>query len=651
METGWTPAKANGSGIAAQDGYVAATNVNEDASQNGDDTRETETPESPGKPRRKRGRIAKDPLNQTFLYHCRSAEDLETMLRDHLKDATSPPEHTTVEFLFPITSAFMVYPFGHSQAIKDPLKRIFSKSAVSVAEALQPTLNPKDQIEKQRAIAKVCVEAVGKADGYKYGFNNNWISKEDQASRFSYFCNDSSLNRARAGNPAASNRVAHKKAQKPVYYCEGTIAVKFSVTKQLLEVHYKHIPCHETYAARAPVPRKGTRRRILMEMFEPDALPKPKDPVAAKAVKEGKISKQQKKTEASRASLDGQGTDASSSAPPEGSGDGPQDTLEPILRLVNTIEAETQVSREPSVFPAEKLKDLQNASAKAKPGSKKRPAKPSPPGVMSDFMDGDKIRLGEERPTKKQMLAEAKAVKKSQEGAVHVQGVGIFVPTDPNVPAAQPSELDILKAKLAQAEQRIRRLEAEKGSPVPPTQNQPPYYFPPQAFHQSQPLHYQYPHAHPAHNQWQPHPNYGPPHGMLHPPGGTQQRPPAPPYGFDVLKENRSGPLTEAPAPLLSSIAEATADELIPSSAETATALAEAANARDKAIGSTNATSTTAGDTEAKAPATSEEASTEVAPSADEEVSRPASDTPTTDAALSGDPPTGDGENRHSRRI
>jgi hypothetical protein len=514
METGWTPAEASGSSIAAKDGNGAAASANKDASdasQDGDYTRETETSDPPGKPRRKRGRIAKDPLNQTFLYHCRSAEDLETMLRDHLKDATWPPEHTTVEFHFPVTSAFMVYPLGHSQAIKDPLKRIFSKSAVSVAEALQPTLNPKDQIEKQRAIAKVCVESVGKADGYKYGFNNNWISKEDQASRFSYFCNDSSLNRARAGNPAASNRVAHKKAQKPVYHCEGTLAVKFSVTKQLLEVHYKHIPCHETYAARAPVPRKGTRRRILMEVFEPDALPKPRNPVAAKTAKEGKIAKQQKKAEASRVSLEWRGTDTRSSAPPEGSGEGRQDSLEPILRLVNTIETETPILREPSVFPAETLRDLQNASAKAEPISKKRPAKPSLPGVMSGFMDGDEIRLGEERPTKKQMLAEANAVKEGQKGAVRVEGVGIFVPTDPNVPAAQPSELDILKAKLAQAEQRIRRIEAEKNSPVPPVQHHALYYFPPQVCHQTPSPHYQYPHAHPSHQHWQPHPNYGPP--------------------------------------------------------------------------------------------------------------------------------------------
>jgi hypothetical protein len=125
---------------------------------------------------------------------------------------------------------------------------------------------------------------------------------------------------------------------------------------------------------------------------------------------------------------------------------------------------------------------------------------------------------------------------------------------------------------------------------------------------------------------------------MLHPPGGTQQRPPAPPYaGFGVLKANRSEPLTETPASLLSSIAEAAAGEPTPSSAETATALVEAANARDKAPDSTNATATIAGNAEPSVPAASEEASTEVTPSADEAISKPASDTTTTDAAVSED--------------
>lgn len=438
---------------------------------NSDDMRETDPPKRPEKPRRKRGRSAKNPLNQTFSFQCRDAEDLETMLRDFLTDSTSPPEHTTVEFRFPVSAAFMVYPPGHSQAIKNPLKRIFSRKAVSVIEALQPTFNPKDQLEKQRSIAKVCLEAASNADGFKYGFNNNWISKEDGASRFSYFCNDSSLNKARAGNPAASNRVAHKKAQKPVYECEGTISVKFWASKQLLEVIYKHIPCHETYAARAPVPRNGTRRRILMEVFEPDKLPAPRIPGCQS--KEAKAEKRR-----SKASLEQphSASDVSSSVQPRHSREGCQNSLAPILQLVNTIEAKASmpVSNEPPIFLAEKLMDMQNVPAKSRPTTKKRKSGPAnSTGALSEFMDDDEICMERERPTKKQRTAIDEKSKKGQsdQDATNVDDDDIIAPASDESTAllGEPSELEILKMKLAQAEQRIQRLEAEKNSAAPPS--------------------------------------------------------------------------------------------------------------------------------------------------------------------------------------
>ena len=147
----------------------------------------------------------------------------------------------------------MVYTPSHSQVIKDPLQRIFNKKADSVIEALQATCDPKDHIEKQCSIAKICVETIRKGDGFKYGFYNSWISKEDGASSFSYFCNNSSLKKARAGNPAVPNRVPHKKSRKPVYGCEGPIAVKFWASKQMLEVYTS------TYHAMRPMQQEHQR--------------------------------------------------------------------------------------------------------------------------------------------------------------------------------------------------------------------------------------------------------------------------------------------------------------------------------------------------------------------------------------------------------
>ena len=466
-------------------------NSDDDSSQergNGNNMREMERPEQPEKPRRKRGRIAKDPLNQTFLFECRDADDLEIMLRDFLKSSTSPPEHTTVEFRFPSGAAFMVYPPGHSQAIKDPLQRVFSKKAVSVVEALQRTCNPKDQIEKQRSIAKICVETIGKADGFKYGFNNNWISKEDGASRFSYFCNDSSLNKARAGNPAASNRVAHKKGQKPVYECEGTIAVKFWASKQMLEVLYKHIPCHETYAARAPIPRKGTRRRLLMEVFEPAKLPAP-------IISGGQRSDVRcEKRTARPASLSGirplPGIEGEGSAPPKPLREASHQSSKPVSDAVSE-------SAESQLLPAGKLEGLQNSRQKTRPISKKRKARVSDISeTMSSLVDGGQIRAGAERPNKKQATENVNgnsSIGHPEQPAINVDDAGMAAPTsaEPAVPSAQPSELDILKAKLAQAEQKIQRLEAEKSSPArPPPQ---PYYYVPPGYYPRPPPQYQYP--------------------------------------------------------------------------------------------------------------------------------------------------------------
>jgi hypothetical protein len=483
-------------GVVGDGGTNQADNVQDNSDDdspqdrgNGNKMHEMEQPEQPEKPRRKRGRIAKDPLNETFLFECRDVDDLEIMLRDFLKSTTSPPEHTTVEFRFPSGAAFMVYPPGHSQAIKDPLQRIFSKKAVSVVEALQPTCNPKDQIEKQRSIAKICVETIGKADGFKYGFNNNWISKEDGASRFSYFCNDSSLNKARAGNSAASNRVAHKKGQKPVYECEGTIAVKFWASKQMLEVLYKHIPCHETYAARAPIPRKGTRRRVLMEVFEPAKLPASKVP--GRQRDEVTCDKRTAKLASFSGGRPQSGTGGASSAPPDPLRERSQQSSEPASEAISA-------PNEPPLRPAEKLKVLQNSHQKTRPIPKKRKLGGSNiPEAMSGLIEGEETRTAGEKPNKKQ--ATTKTTRKSKHDNPEQPAIiiddddGTATPTsaEPLVPSGQPSELDILRAKLAQAEQQIRRLEAENSSPArPPPQA---YYYVPPGYYPPPPPQYQYP--------------------------------------------------------------------------------------------------------------------------------------------------------------
>ncbi|KAJ8108606.1 hypothetical protein OPT61_g8060 [Boeremia exigua] len=144
------------------------------------------------------------------------------------------------------------------------------KVSLSIMEALQPTADPKDKMRKQRAIAKCCVDAIQRIDGYRYSFHNCWNSREDDSFRFSYYCNDSLLNKDRAANGKGAK--LGKRATKPVYDCKGVLSIKFSATKETLDVFYKHVPVHKTYEERAPPPRKDSKRRKFLEENDPDAL-------------------------------------------------------------------------------------------------------------------------------------------------------------------------------------------------------------------------------------------------------------------------------------------------------------------------------------------------------------------------------------------
>jgi hypothetical protein len=125
-------------------------------------------------------------------------DDLRTCLRVHraTPNPEYPPEHTTIELIFPISAAFLVSdPFGVTQTgpklaqaskVLHSLYGTPNSTVVSVMEATTPMPDPKDNMKKQRVIAKTCVEAIQLADGNRYTFHNNWWSKEDEANRFSY---------------------------------------------------------------------------------------------------------------------------------------------------------------------------------------------------------------------------------------------------------------------------------------------------------------------------------------------------------------------------------------------------------------------------------------------------------------------------------
>ncbi|THY87068.1 hypothetical protein D6C93_07683 [Aureobasidium pullulans] len=120
----------------------------------------------------------------------------------------------------------------------------------------------------QRAAAKGIVQQIQHLDGFKYCFNNNWSSKDDNGYRYSYTCLDSLENKDRHANGFRATNAATRRpgantrgVRKPTYDCKGQIAVKFSALRQSVEVVYKHHAIHKTVAERRPPPRKDSKRK------------------------------------------------------------------------------------------------------------------------------------------------------------------------------------------------------------------------------------------------------------------------------------------------------------------------------------------------------------------------------------------------------
>lgn len=156
-----------------------------------------------------RGRAPNDPNGKKVTFRCQTMEDLESNLREYLNTPLHAPEHTTLEFHYGMEAAFLVAKVhlkAHMTAAEAHNAVFSEKTVVSVLNALSWSQDPREMKYKQRAIAKACAEAIMRVDQYKYSYNNEWVSKEDQASRISYYCNDSTSNKMRSINAAKPNQ-------------------------------------------------------------------------------------------------------------------------------------------------------------------------------------------------------------------------------------------------------------------------------------------------------------------------------------------------------------------------------------------------------------------------------------------------------------
>ncbi|KAF2104049.1 hypothetical protein NA57DRAFT_70261 [Rhizodiscina lignyota] len=214
---------------------------------------------------RRSTRPSRDPNLAVTKLTVSSLEEFETSLRSYLDDPGADPEHSQceIEVWGGVTLLVANTDAGHLV--------VTEKKPLSIAEALIPQDDTKETMKRQRSIAKCFIESIQHVDGFRYAFHNNWKSGDDY--RFSYYCNDSLLNKDRVANGKTGS--AGKRAYKPVYDCKGVMAVKFNSLRQCADIVYRHIPLHETYEERAPPPRKDAKRRRDWEIQHPNRVRNP----------------------------------------------------------------------------------------------------------------------------------------------------------------------------------------------------------------------------------------------------------------------------------------------------------------------------------------------------------------------------------------
>ncbi|KAF2501271.1 hypothetical protein BU16DRAFT_613194 [Lophium mytilinum] len=466
-----------------------------------------------------RGRAAKDPHAQTTTYNVASMDDFETSLREYLASPPEQPEHAECQLSFWIGTSFMVSmtpsqqqqqqqqqssqapppppqpipqaPQGYqpaagldgsygpannasmpppqpAQHISNPSTALAipptsgQKTSLSILEALAPTNDPKEKMRKQRAIAKTCVESIQRTDGYRYSFHNCWNSREDDSFRFSYYCNDSLLNKDRAANGKGAK--FGKRATKPVYDCRGVLSVKFSAVKQSLDVFYKHIPIHKTYEERAPPPRKDSKRRKFLEVHNPEVLarieqnrkerppPDPNAPLKPKRKRPKKNDESQKQTAANSIESDLRAQ-----------------SLRSLLELIRPDDApgiipeEPQPSVQPQPQPQQQQQQPPQPQRRARQVCdmckvKKTKCDGLHPACKSCDDKGRSCIYSDRTPDEIRQLHPELVNKAPRRQSAQA-------PRESTGPQPGMSELEKLKAELAAAKSRIGQLEAEKSRP------------------------------------------------------------------------------------------------------------------------------------------------------------------------------------------
>jgi len=218
-------------------------------------------PPGPGKPR-------KDYTTAETSFD--TLEDFKNALQQTLSNARQGDFTERISQAMTFSSSALL-PIDHNNQLTQPSPPRDDHDKTNTFKSVYELCDYEDQKERQkwqRGAARGLMAAVREVDGFKYSVNNIWASKDDKGYRFSYTCLDSLENKDRHANSlrrAAMQRVEtppHMRARKETYDCGGQVSVKFSGSRHIVEVIYKHTAVHTTVAERAPAPRPNRRNTL-----------------------------------------------------------------------------------------------------------------------------------------------------------------------------------------------------------------------------------------------------------------------------------------------------------------------------------------------------------------------------------------------------
>jgi hypothetical protein len=191
-------------------------------------------------------------LQPDVYYRCQSSEALAGALHNEIQknSASLIPVETVTEFVF-LAGSKITIPVSQQPNLEAlGVQPSALPLSITVEHALCQSLEGKDRLRTQRAVARSFIQTIQDTDAYKYCERHALNKEGSDGSRFKYVCVDSLQNRDRRASikkkreeedgiedPGRSSRL-------PTYDCSGAVHIKFSTERGAINVVYRHNPIH-----------------------------------------------------------------------------------------------------------------------------------------------------------------------------------------------------------------------------------------------------------------------------------------------------------------------------------------------------------------------------------------------------------------------